>query len=244
MTNNDEPSASVRRNKTRAIEPRIVVLQRGSFKMGSEGGDIDERPVHEVTIDHRLAVGRYPVTFDEYDRFAEATERVKPDDAGWGRGRRPVINVSLDDATAYVEWLSKETGKPYRLLTEAEWEYACRAGTETPYCCGMEITDANANFGNPEGKTMEVGTYPANPWRLHDMHGNVWEWVEDVWHENYDGAPDDGSAWMVGGNQSNRVRRGGSWINDPWVVRDAHRNWASTWERYTYAGFRVAMTLP
>ena len=134
-----------------------------------------------------------------------------------------MINVSWDDAQAYVAWLSKETGQPYRLLSEAEWEYAARAGTTTRYSWGDDPpTPEQANFGRNVGKTTEVGTYPPNPWGLHDMHGNVWEWVEDCWNESYQGAPSDGSAW-TSGDCSRRVLRGGSWVNDPEYLRSADR---------------------
>ena len=189
-----------------------------------------------------LAVGRYPVTFDEYDHFAAATKRKQPNDQGWGRGRRPVINVSWDDAKAYVQWLAAETRQPYRLLSEAEWEYACRAGTTTRFWWGDEVTSENANFGGNVGRTSEVGSYPASPFRLYDMHGNIWEWVEDRWHDTYEGAPDQGSAWIEG-KHSGRVVRGGSWGGDPRSLRAAFRDRDGTDIRDNVLGFRVARTL-
>jgi formylglycine-generating enzyme required for sulfatase activity len=239
----DEPT---RREEARAIEPEMVTLAAGSFRMGSpEGvGDYDEKPQHEVTIGYRFQIGRYPVTFDEYDRFAEATGRTKPGDRGWGRKRRPVIYVSWHDAKAYVAWLSEETGRDYRLPSEAEWEYACRAGTETAYSCGEDICDKDANFHQKVGKTTEVGSYPPNPWQLYDMHGNVWEWVEDVWHENYKDAPADGSAWTFDGDQNGRVLRGGSWDDHPRIVRSASRFRLGSGIRINFLGFRLARTLP
>jgi formylglycine-generating enzyme required for sulfatase activity len=202
-----------------ALAPELVVIPAGEFMMGSpdqnEGRRRNEGPRHRVTIGRRFALGRYPVTFDEYDRFCEATRREKPGDEGWGRGRRPVINISWDDAQAYIAWLSQETGKTYRLPSEAEWEYACRAGTTTRYSFGDAITPQNANYGDSGlGRTSEVGTYPANPWKIHDMHGNVWEWLKDDWHENYQSAPTDGSAWkdaQKGREPRLCVLRGGSW---------------------------------
>jgi formylglycine-generating enzyme required for sulfatase activity len=196
-----------------------------------------------VRIGHRFAVGRYPVTFEEYDRFATETVRERRDDEGWGRGRRPVINVFWNDARDYASWLSQETGKPYRLLSEAEWEYACRAGTTTRYSWGDHPpTPEQANFGQNVSKTSEVGAYPANPWGLYDMHGNVWEWVEDVWHSSYEGAPSDGRAWTTG-DDSRRVLRGGSWDSGPGDLRSAFRNWLNAVSRYDFIGFRVARTL-
>jgi formylglycine-generating enzyme required for sulfatase activity len=181
----------------------MVALPGGTFLMGSpegeEGRDADEGPQHEVTI-RSFAIGKYEVTFEEWDACVAAggCNGYQPDDRGWGRGRRPVINVSWDDAQAYMAWLAEATGKPYRLPSEAEWEYATRAGTTTRYAFGDEITEKEANFGGTVGKTTEVGSYPANAWGLHDIHGNVVEWVEDIWHNSYQGAPADGSAWTNG----------------------------------------------
>jgi formylglycine-generating enzyme required for sulfatase activity len=198
-----------------------------------------------VTIAQRFAIGRYPVTFAEYDRFCEARQREKPKDESWGRGRRPVINVSWQDAQAYVAWLSQETGRVYRLPSEAQWEYACRAATTTRYSFGDAITPDNANYGDSKlGRTSEVGAYRANRWGLHDMHGNVWEWVEDDWHENYQGAPTDGSAWKdAEAGDRLCVLRGGSWGGIPGVCRSAYRVGIDTVIRDSYFGFRVARTL-
>jgi formylglycine-generating enzyme required for sulfatase activity len=229
--------------------PELVVLRAGEFMMGSaeeEARFDDEGPQHPVTIGQQFAIGRYPVTFDEYDRFCEAGGQKKPSDEGWGRGRRPVINISWDDAQAYIAWLLQETGKAYRLPSEAEWEYACRAGTTSRYSFGDAITADNANYGDSGlGRTSEIGAYPANPWGLHDMHGNVWEWVEDDWHENYRGAPADGSAWKGSGTSVNPrlcVLRGGSWHYHSGGCRSASRSRFGTGVRLSYVGFRVART--
>jgi formylglycine-generating enzyme required for sulfatase activity len=234
--------ASVRDEHTLAIEPEMVPIEPGSFTMGSEDED-SEKPPHSVTIGYRFAMGKYPLTFAEYDAFCEATDRQKPDDRGWSRERRPVINVSWEDAKAYVQWLSETTGKPYRLPSEAEWEYCCRAGTTTKYSCGDHITDKDANVGGKVGKTSEVGVYPANPWGLHDMHGNVLEWVEDDWHENYEGALYDGSAWSEEGEQGGRVMRGGSWSSAGYYARSANRLGQLGGGGNFNSGFRVARTL-
>jgi formylglycine-generating enzyme required for sulfatase activity len=203
----------------------------------------EERPQHRVTIAQRFALGRFPVTLDEYDRFCEAKRLGKPADGGWGRGRRPVINVTWHDAQVYVVWLSQETGRTYRLPSEAEWEYACRAGTTSRYSFGDSITPSNANYADSRlGRTSEVGAYPANPWLLHDMHGNVWEWVEDDWQENYQGAPPNGSAWKDTGTR-HRVLRGGSWFGDSGDCRSAGRSGYDTVGRISFFGFRVARTL-
>jgi formylglycine-generating enzyme required for sulfatase activity len=239
--------------------PELVALPAGTFWMGSlekEGFDV-ERPRHSVTIRQRFAIGRYPVTFAEYDHFCEAAGRQKPSDQGWGRGLRPVINVSRKDAQTYLAWLSQETGKAYRLPSEAEWEYACRAGTTTRYSFGDAITRSQVNAGDLNGiigfrsslisgRTSEVGTHPPNPWGLCDMHGNVAEWVEDDWHEDYRGAPDDGSVWRNKGTDLHSrfcVLRGGSWSNYPSGCRSACRNSIDTDHRGRYVGFRVARIL-
>jgi formylglycine-generating enzyme required for sulfatase activity len=156
-----------------------------------------------------------------------------------------------------VAWLAEATGKPYRLPSEAEWEYAARAGTATRYAFGDEITGKKANFGGAVGTTTEVGAYPANAWGLHDMHGNVWEWVEDIWHGSYRGAPTDDAAWTNGEGKNSprgrvirdgswgngRVIRGGSWGNSPRIPRAANRNWYAPDIRSNVLGFRVARTL-
>ncbi len=177
--------------------PEMVVVPAGSFTMGSprgEGSD-DERPQHEVTIARAFAVGKYPITFDEWDACVAAGGcKYKPEDAGWGRSRRPAINVSWNDAQEYVAWLSKKTGKPYRLLSEAEWEYAARGGTTTRYPWGNDPGTNRANFYGSgsewSGKqTAPVGSFDPNKFGLYDMIGNVWEWVEDCWNDSYKGAP-------------------------------------------------------
>jgi formylglycine-generating enzyme required for sulfatase activity len=232
--------------------PEIVVIPSGKFMMGSPEGEEDreeaEGPQHLVMISYPLAVGSYPVTFEEYDHFARVTGRELPSDEGWGRGRRPAINVSWVDAQAYTDWLSLEFVRPYRLLSEAEWEYACRAGSTTRYWWGNEITPENANYGDSVGKSSEVGAYPANPWGLYDTHGNVWELVEDYWHPSYEGAPDDGSAWTKGDHR-HRVIRGGRWGNNPGHFRSASRRRANSGAaggatgRSSFWGFRVARPL-
>jgi formylglycine-generating enzyme required for sulfatase activity len=234
----------------------LVVLPAGEFMMGSFKEEEDaldrEWPRHHVTIGCRFAIGRYPVTFYEYDQFCEATRRRKPGDERWGRGRLPVINVSWRDAQAYIDWLSQETSRVYRLPSEAEWEYACRAGTTTRYPFGDMITTRVANY-TPDNltdrglqRTKEVGAYPPNRWGLHDLHGNVFEWVEDDWHENYRGARADGSAWKEPGViESSRlcVLRGGAWGREPGACRSAYRGWDRSRSQRNVIGFRVARTL-
>lgn len=213
--------------------------------MGCNAND-DEKPVHEVRIAYPLAVGKYAVTFEECDRYAaEVKGAHQPSDEGWGRGRRPVINVNFHDAESYCEWLSKKTGQSYRLLSEAEWEYACRAGTTTEYYWGNSEAGID-NYAvypcNSNNKTAEVGSKRPNPWGLYDMSGNVLEWVEDCYHDSYKGAPTDGSVWQ--GDGANRVLRGGSWNISPGYSRSAHRYNGTPACRINCIGFRLARMLP
>ena len=232
--------------------PRMVVLPAGAFRMGCVTGrdcDDDERPVHEVTIPQPFALSVYEVTFADWEACTNAggCNRYRSDDRGWGRGNRPVINVNWEDAQSYTSWLSRETAAVYRLPSESEWEYAARGGTATRYSWGNEI---GANRANCRGcgsqgagaRTAPVGSFAANPWGLHDMHGNAWEWVEDCWNGSYGGAPSDGSAWLRG-DCAKRVLRGGSWIDVPGDLRSASRYWGAPGDRLSYDGFRVARTL-
>ena len=232
--------------------PEMVVLPTGSFRMGSPSGEAgrgsDEGPLRTVTIGNRIAMGRYEVTFADYDRFVLATGRASPDDWGWGRGNRPVINVSQEDAQAYAVWLSAQTGKRYRLPSEAEWEYAARAGTRTRYSWGDEIGVNRANCDGcgsewDDEQTAPVGRFAANAFGLFDMHGNVWEWVADCWHDNYEGAPTDGSAWTSGCVSNSAVVRGGSWHSYPRNLRAALRREVWPSNRYTDSGFRLVQDL-
>ena len=240
--------------------PEMVVVPAGSFMMGSpsseEARDGDEGPVHRVTIPAPFAAGKYEVTFSEWDSCVSSggCGDRRPDDEGWGRGRNPVIDVSWDDAKRYVSWLSWKTGKRYRLLTESEWEYAARAGTTGPFHFGSTISTDQANYdggytygpgrkGVDRDKTVPVGSFPSNGFGLHDMHGNVWEWVEDCWHGSYAGAPSDGRAWVSGGDCEGRVLRGGSWDYAPGYLRSAYRDWDAAGNRDYVIGFRVARTL-
>ena len=227
-----------------SFEPEMVRIPPGKFLMGSPENDAGrwdaEDPQHEVTISNAFEIGKYPVTFDEYDAFARATDRKLPNDRGWGRGRRPVINVSWHDAQDYVKWLSGQTGKQCRLPTEAEWEYAARANTQTRYWWGDDIDTNNAVYNTTQ--TEPVGTFKANAFGLYDTAGNVLEWVQDCWHENYNNAPKDGSAWLEvnGGNCDRRVVRGGSWLIIPLYLRSAFRLRIITDYALNYLGFRIA----
>jgi formylglycine-generating enzyme required for sulfatase activity len=239
--------------------PEMVVVPAGSFTMGSpaseDGHQSHESPQHPVTFARQFAVGRFAVTFDEWDACVAdgGCNDHKPSEAGWGRGRQPVINVSWDDAKAYVAWLARKTGKNYRLLSEAEREYVTRAGTTTPFCWGSSISTSQANYdgrfnygggakGESRRRTLPVDSFQPNPWGLFQVHGNVWTWVEDCWHESYEGAPADGSAWTAG-DCSRRVIRGGSYGSPPRLLRSANRIWFPSGHRDFILGFRVGRTL-
>ena len=232
--------------------PEMVVIPSGRFRMGCVSGldcEDDEMPVHEVTIPAAFALGRHEVTFAEWDACVSGggCGGHRPNDAGWGRGSRPVMNVSWDDAKEYVAWLSSRTGAEYRLPSESEWEYAARAGTATKYGWGNDIGANRANClgdhcGDQWEYTAPAGSFAPNGFGLFDMHGNVVEWVEDCSNGSYAGAPTDGSAW-VRGDCAVRVLRGGSWFNFPWDLRAADRGRIATGDRYGNYGFRVARTL-
>jgi formylglycine-generating enzyme required for sulfatase activity len=238
-----------------ATLPEFITIPSGSFEMGSDKGESDEKPVHTVTLIQGFSMSRYEVSFAEYDYYVWSMQRydkqlkhkqqkqgeaiqeqiVYPFDEGWGRSSRPVINVSWDDAQGYVNWLSKERGQSCRLPAEAEWEYAARAGTTTVYPWGDEASHENANYGKDEccdglkkgrdqwENTSPVGSFPANGFGLADMHGNVWEWVQDCYVNSYAKTPRDGSAQETD-QCGSRVLRGGSWFNVPNYLRSANRS--------------------
>ena len=224
--------------------PEMVAIPGGSFLMGSPSGeagrDSDEGPQRRVTI-AGFAAGKFEVTFAEWDACVAAggCNGYRPED--WGRGTRPVNKLSWQDAQAYVAWLSRKTGQRYRLLTEAEWEYAARAGTTTPYATGASISTSQAHFRS--NSTAAVGSFPANAFGLHDMHGNVWEWVEDCYQDSYSNAPTTGAA-VTTSNCAFRVIRGGyPWGFYPQVLRSAGRYRNSPSYRSIFSGFRLARTL-
>jgi formylglycine-generating enzyme required for sulfatase activity len=243
--------------------PKMVVIPGGEFTMGSppneEGRSSDEGPQRKVTIT-RFALARTEVTFEQWDACASdgGCSQDAADDRTWGRGKRPVINVSWNDAQDYIGWLNaKVDGAPYRLPSEAEWEYAARAGRQTPFAFGDTISTDQANYnGNftygagKEGVNRQI-TIPvddldaANAWGLRHMHGNVWEWVEDCQHDSYRDAPSDGTPWLSSqnGDCAHRVMRGGGWSRPPWELRSAKRNESGPDFRYFKFGFRPARTL-
>ena len=222
--------------------PEMLVIPPGRFLMGSpeeEGGRFDNEDQHEVVIGRAFALGRYTVSFAEYDRFCAATGREAPSDWGWGRGRSPVVSVSWTDALEYCAWLGAETGQDYRLPTEAEWEYACRAGTTTPFWWGAEMHPVLANFAGEHRRTLPVDTLQPNPWGLFHVHGNVWEWTDSDYTEYYDGA----EAAHSQGHGEHRAIRGGAWNNRPRHCRAAYRNRERPEARLNCLGFRLARSL-
>lgn len=228
--------------------PSMITLPGGVYYRGDHmgDGDGDEQPVREIRL-RPFAIGLHEITFDEYDRFCKENSRDKPDDSEWGRGRRPVINVSWEEATEFTEWLSRKTGKHYRLPTDAEWEYAARAGTETRFWWGNEPGSANANCENCGGlwdgeMTAPVGRFSPNPFGLHDTAGNVFEWVADCHHDSFADAPADGGAIEKEGC-GKRVIRGGAWSFPPKEIRSANRWRDFPTRRSDDTGFRVLREL-
>lgn len=231
----------------------MMVLPPGDVDIGSAAGELPHNPneekQHKVTLTRQFAVGQFELTFDEWDAcFADGGCNGYRAEAKWGRGRLPVINISWNDAKAYVAWLSQKTGKPYRLLTEAEYEYATRARTNTAYPWGRTIGNNNANCkgcgSQWDGKeTAPVGSFAPNRFGLYDMVGNVWAWTEDCYHDSYSAAaPADGSAWIAG-DCSTRVIRGGSWDDEPGYLRSARRLGNHIGNQSIFFGFRVARDL-
>jgi formylglycine-generating enzyme required for sulfatase activity len=254
--------------------PELVLLPTGRFQMGSpeherkiamaagsqKGWLARELPQHWVGIDKPVAMGRYPVTVGEWRGFVRASGWRQGGEVNWEApgfpqtDAHPVVGINWHDAQDYVRWLSEATGHRYRLPSEAEWEYACRAGTKTAFSFGDTISTEQANYdgnftynGGARGEyrrgTTPAGMFPPNPWGLFDMHGNVWEWVQDVVHDNYEGAPLDGSAWETGGDQARRILRGGSWLYNPRYLRSALRNGFSSALSNDIVGFRVVREL-
>ena len=231
--------------------PEMIVVPPGEFTMGSpedeKGRARNEGPQHKVTIARPFAVSKFDVTFDDWDACVAVGGCPQVGDSGFGRGTRPVTNVTWDDAQQYVVWFSKMTGRPYRLLTEAEWEYAARAGTSTTYFWGNEVGKGNANCIGCDSAwenrgTAPVGSFNPNAFGLYDMTGNEWQWLQDCYHADYNTAPADGSAW-TSGDCSLRIDRGGSWVTGPPNLRLAFRGSYPAGSRNYSLGIRVARTL-
>jgi len=231
--------------------PEMIVAPAGDFVMGSpetEEGRFDaEGPQHKVAISRPFAVSRFDVTSADWDACVSGGGCPQVGANAAGRGNKPVTNVTWDEAKQYAGWLAQLTGQPYRLLTEAEWEYAARAGTTTAYFWGDEVGDGNANCDGcgsewDKRETSPVGSFKPNAFGLHDMAGNVWQWVQDCYHVDYQGAPTDASAW-ISGDCGRHVVRGGSWVDGPQFLRSANRLRFSSVFRIRILGFRVARTL-
>jgi formylglycine-generating enzyme required for sulfatase activity len=235
------------------VAPEMQPVSAGTFRQGDthgQGGP-DEQPVHEVTI-KPFAIGKFEVTFEEYDRFAIAMNRGFPNDQGWGRGRQPVINVSWDDAKDYAQWLTKTTGQRYRLPTESEWEYAARSGGMDDIWAGtsdeVQLKDYAVYEANSRLRTAPVGEDKGrkpNALGLYDMSGNVSEWVEDCSHHNYNEAPTNGTAWLEAGRGDCNVRmlRGGSWLSVPVRLRSSFRYGYAANFKNDSLGFRLVQDI-
>ena len=236
--------------------PWMVPVPAGSFWMGADDAEDKfasplEKPRHRVTVRRAFALSRTPVTFEEWDVYAAAVAGGRrPRDYGWGRGVNPVVDVSWDDAMGFIGWLSQRTGRRYRLPSEAEWEYGCRAGTNDVFNTGNSISVEQANYlytdfrGRPGlGRPVAAGSYPPNAFGLCDMHGNVCQLVADAWHDDYANAPADGSARDGRPESMLRVVRGGGWDAMPRILRCAYRDWAHRAARFDNVGFRVACDL-
>jgi formylglycine-generating enzyme required for sulfatase activity len=216
----------------------MVTIPGGTFMMGSPKTEKDrknnEGPQHKVTIE-AFSMSKYLVTQAQWEAV------MKKNPSHFKGDERPVENISWKEAVKFCERLSKKMDKRYRLPSEAEWEYACRAGTTTAFEFGETISSDLGNYGHNEGKTTDVGHFPPNAFGLYDMHGNVWEWCADPWHNNYEEAPTDGRVWEEGGEESYRVLRGGSWSNVPQDTRAARRHWSNANKGYGTLGFRVVV---
>jgi len=232
--------------------PELVAIPSGVFERGSPPGELghhaSEGPVTRVAIRRSFAIGRYPVTFGEWDQcLRDGACRHKPNDRGWGRGTGPVFYVSWNDVQDYIAWLGTKTGKAYRLPSEAEWEYAARAGTRTAYSWGDAVGRKMANCKGcseyASERTTPVGSFSPNRFNLFDMHGNVWQWVADCWNASYAGAPVDGSPWL-NGECGKAVVRGGAWGLSPDDIRSARREGDNKDLRSGRRGFRVARNVP
>ncbi|MGL5135986.1 MAG: SUMF1/EgtB/PvdO family nonheme iron enzyme, partial [Planktothrix sp.] len=243
------------------ISLEMVSIPGGTFMMGAAQNEAnassDEYPQHLVNI-AAFSMAKYPITQAQWEAVLALPKikiDLKRDPSDFKGANRPVENVNWHQAQEFCQRLSQKTGKTYRLPSEAEWEYACRAQTTSPFHFGETITadlanyDASNTYGSgPKGtyrrQTTDVGSFPPNTFGLYDMHGNIWEWCADPWHENYNGAPTDGSVWESGGNTQYRVMRGGSWYNYPRYCRSAYRNWIEPDVRKRAYGLRVVSLPP
>ena len=262
VINQSLPGSGSRTGKTSIVDcancPEMVPIPAGEFTMGSPSSELYRGPEaqHRVTIGKPFAISKYEITFAQWDACVAdgGCGGHMPDDQGWGRGNLPVVGVTWDDAKSYAAWLSRKTGKSYRLPSEAEWEYSARAGTTTPFSFGATITTEQANYDGSTGygngpagvnrqKTVPVGSFPPNAFGLHDMHGNVWEWTQDCWSDEYAAdAPANGGPYERA-NCGGRVLRGGSWEDYPGDVRAAARVASNAEEQSWSDGFRVVRSM-
>jgi formylglycine-generating enzyme required for sulfatase activity len=220
------------------IEAHMLNIPAGSFQMGS-GFRMFDLPVHTVAVGS-FKLSAYDVVFDQYDLFARTTGRSLPDGNRTGRGSLPASGVQWEDAQAFISWLNQKSGRRYRLPSEAEWEYAARAGATSKYYWGEEFDEGRAN-NNHQSPTI-VGSFPPNPWGLYDMSGDVWQWTQDCAHNNYVGAPTDGSSW-TSGDCGNRVARGGAWNSIPTCLWASSRAGMFSACIQSVVGFRLAEDL-
>lgn len=257
------PRAKIRRiidhARPSASEMNMVTIQPATFVMGSPSDehkrDANEGPQQQITLSHTFEIGKYEVTFNDWRKCVAdgGCRGYMPKDGGWGKGNRPVINISWNDSQAYIKWLNAKTGLQYRLPTEAEWEYVARGGQDAPFSTGYSISATQANFNgeNPYGgaakgpyrrKTLPVGSFNPNTFGVYDIHGNVYEWVQDCWSPDHSDAPVNGEA-RLNGNCKFRVMRGGSWVTHGYQIRASKRLRYTTDYRYDDYGFRLARTL-
>jgi formylglycine-generating enzyme required for sulfatase activity len=223
----------------------MIVIRPGRFLMGAPANEAhstaSERPQHVVSITKKFAVAVFPVTFSQWDAcFRDNICRFRPPNPGLAAVGFPVLGILWEEAQEYVWWLSRKTGKKYRLLSESEREYVSRAGTNSAYWWGERFNSLKANTDSD--RPVQIDANGPNPWGLYQLNGNVAEWVEDCWNDNYDGAPTDGSVWRTG-NCAGHVLRGGGYSRKPWTARSAARNWFGPPNRLNYMSLRVARSL-
>ncbi len=228
--------------------PEMVIIPAGTYERGQKAGDFDELPLQTVTISKPFALSRYEITFEEYDEYCRATNCTKPEDSSWGQGNRPVINVSWKEAQAYIAWLSEKTGARYRLPTDAEWEYAARAGASTRFYWGDDVGEEQSNCAGCQiiwgsERTARVGRFKPNGFGLFDMAGNVFEWTQDCWNNTYENIGLNGEAYENPTGCGKRVIRGGGWSFPPKEIRSANRWRDFPTRRSDDTGFRVVREL-
>ena|GEM_PF-1870136 len=244
------PKTSFQEDLGGGVTLDMVYIPAGRFWMGSPQTETDrsdnEGPQHKVQVP-AFYMGQYPVTQAQWRAVSlldDVEIDLKPNPSGFKRDNLPVQRVTWFEAVEFCARLSRHSRHSYRLPSEAEWEYACRAGTMSAYAFGDSISTDQVNHGGHYKQTTPVGQFPPNAWALYDMHGNVWEWCQDHWHDSYEGAPTDASAWIEGGNSERRILRGGSWLFNPWNCRSAYRFLSGPGDDGNDGGFRVCCSAP